>query len=91
VGLWDKEETLPSLGKYTSVFQVEVYAIKACMIEKPDWNYRIRNIYIVSESQAAIKFFSNHWISSKAIWDYHQSLIQLIERNTVQMIWDIRS
>jgi hypothetical protein len=44
-----------SLGQYTTVFQAEVYAIKACAVETLERNYENRNIYILSESQAAIK------------------------------------
>jgi hypothetical protein len=44
-----------SLGKYTTVFQAEVYAFKACAVENLDRDYRNRNVYIPSDSQAAIK------------------------------------
>jgi hypothetical protein len=43
-----------SLGQYTTVFQAEVYAIKACADKNTDRNYKIRNIYILSDSQAAL-------------------------------------
>jgi hypothetical protein len=33
-----------SLGRYTTVFQAEVYAIKACADENMDRNYKNRNI-----------------------------------------------
>jgi hypothetical protein len=39
-----------SLGQYTTVFQVEVYAIKACAVENLERNYKNRNIYILSAS-----------------------------------------
>jgi hypothetical protein len=39
-----------SLGQYTTVFQAEVYAIKACTDENIDKNYKNRNIYILSDS-----------------------------------------
>jgi hypothetical protein len=42
-----------SLDQYTTVFQVEVYVIKACAVENLDRNYKSRNIYILSNSQAA--------------------------------------
>jgi ribonuclease HI len=76
-----------SLGQYTTVFQAEVYAIKACAVENLDRNYRNRNIYILSDSQAAIKALSKHQITSKLVWNCHQSLIQLAEHNRVQLIW----
>jgi hypothetical protein len=47
------------LGRYTTVFQAEVYAIKACAVENIDRNYKNRNIYILSDSQAAIKALVN--------------------------------
>jgi hypothetical protein len=37
-----------SLGQYTTVFQVELYAIKACVAENLGSNYRNRNISILS-------------------------------------------
>jgi hypothetical protein len=48
-----------SLGQHTAVFQAEVYAIKACIDENLDRGYRNRNIYILSDSQAAIKHLAN--------------------------------
>jgi hypothetical protein len=44
-----------SLGQYTTVFQAEVYAIKACAVENLGRDYENRNTYILSDSQAAIK------------------------------------
>jgi ribonuclease HI len=49
-----------SLGQYTTVFQAEVYAIKACAVENLDRNYKNRNISILSDSQAAIKALGKH-------------------------------
>jgi ribonuclease HI len=76
-----------SLGRYTTVFQAEVYAIKACAAENLDRNYKNWNIYILSDSQAAIKALGKHQITSKLVWDCHQSLIQLTKYNRVQLIW----
>jgi hypothetical protein len=44
-----------SLGQCTTVFQAKVYAIKACAVENLDRDYKNRNIYILSDIQAAIK------------------------------------
>jgi ribonuclease HI len=71
-----------SLGQYTTVFQAEVYAIKSCAVENLD-----RNIYILSDSQAAIKALYKHQITSKLVWDCRQSLMQLARHNRVQLIW----
>jgi hypothetical protein len=74
-----------SLGQYTAVFQAEVYAIKACEVKKLDRNYKNWNIYILSDSQTAIKTHGKHRITSKLVWDCHQSLIQLTRHNIVQL------
>jgi hypothetical protein len=47
------------LGKYTTVFKAEVYAIKTCAVENLDRRYKSRSIYIIPNSQAAIKALDN--------------------------------
>jgi ribonuclease HI len=74
-----------NLEQYTTVFQAEVHAIKACAVEHLDRKYR--NIYILSDSQAAIKALDKYQIISKLVWDCHQSLVQLAKHNRVQLIW----
>jgi hypothetical protein len=66
-----------SLEQYTTAFQAEVYATKACAVENLDMNNKNRNIYILSDSQAAIKALGKHQIISKLVWDCHYSHIQL--------------
>jgi hypothetical protein len=66
-----------SLVKYTTVFHVEVYAIMACAVENLNRNYGNRNIYILSERQAAIKALDNYQINSKLVWDCHQFPVKL--------------
>jgi hypothetical protein len=56
-----------SLGQYTTVFQAAVYAIKACVAETLDRNYRNRNICILSDSHTAIKALNNYQISPKLV------------------------
>jgi hypothetical protein len=65
-----------SLGQYITVFQAEVYTIKAGTVENLDRNYKNRNIYILSDSKAAIKALGKYQITSKLAWDCHQSLIR---------------
>jgi hypothetical protein len=48
------------LEQYISVFQAEVYAIEACVTKNLDRRYRNRNIYNLSDSQAAIRALGNH-------------------------------
>jgi ribonuclease HI len=73
--------------QYTVVFQAEVYAIQACAVEHLDRNYKNRNIYVLSDSQTAIKVLDKHHITSELVWDCHQSLTQLTKHNRVQLIW----
>jgi hypothetical protein len=58
-----------SLGKYTTVFQAEVYATKACTVENKDRDYINRNIKHLTIT------------SSKLVWNYQQSLMKLGKRN----------
>jgi predicted transcriptional regulator len=59
-----------------------MYAIRACTAENLDRNYKNRYVYILSDSQAAIKTLAKYKITSKLVWDCHQSLIQLDKHNT---------
>jgi hypothetical protein len=64
-----------------------VYAIKACADESIDRNYKNRNIYILSDIQAAIKALDKYQITSKLVWGCHQSITQLTTHNRFQLIW----
>jgi ribonuclease HI len=64
-----------------------VYALKARADDNIDRNYKNRNTYILSNSQAAIKALGKHQITSKLIWDCHQSLTQVARHKRVQLIW----
>jgi ribonuclease HI len=76
-----KQKFSSSLGQYTTVFQVEVYAD-----ENIKRGYLKRNIYILSDSQAAIKELDSYKINSKLVWDCHQYLMVLAEHNNVQFM-----
>jgi ribonuclease HI len=56
-------------------------------MENIEKGYKGRNIYILSDSQAAIKALNNFQINSKLVWDCHQSLMRLAGHNRVQLIW----
>jgi hypothetical protein len=58
-----------SLGLHTTVFQAEIYAIKACVMENIEKGYKGRNIDILSDSQAAIKALNNFQMNYKLVWD----------------------
>jgi hypothetical protein len=72
-----------SLGLHTTIFQVEIYAIKACVMENTEKGYRHRNIYILSDSQAAIKALDSFQTNSELVWGCHQSLVKLAEHTRI--------
>jgi ribonuclease HI len=49
--------------------------------------YLKRNIYILSDGQAANKTLDNCENNSKPVWDCHQSLMILAEHNNFQLLW----
>ena len=75
------------MGKRTSIFQAEVYAIDRCVQLNLDRNYTNCNIAIMSDSRAAIMALDSHVISSRLVWECLLKLKQLSERNRVQLCW----
>jgi hypothetical protein len=65
-----------SLGLHATVFQAEMCAIQACVMENTEEGYKGRNIYILSNGQAAIKALVNFQINSKLVWDCHPSQLK---------------
>jgi hypothetical protein len=45
------------------------------------------NIYILSDSQAAIKALNKYQINSRSVWDCHQSLMAMAQHNRAQLTW----
>lgn len=66
-----------SFGLHTTAFQAEIYTIKACILTNTEKGYTGRNIYILSNRQAAIKALDSFHIHSKLVWNCHQSLVKL--------------
>jgi hypothetical protein len=73
-------------SQYTTAFQAEVHAIKACAADNTDTSYKSRIIHILTVSQEAIKALDNYQINSQWVWDFHQSLVKLAEHTRVQLI-----
>jgi ribonuclease HI len=57
----------------------------ACADDNIGRNSKNMNIYILSDSQAAIQALDKYQITSKLVWDCH--LMQLARHNRVQLIW----
>jgi hypothetical protein len=49
-----------SLGKYITVFQTELCAIKVCAVQNLDRGYGTGNIYIPLDSQAAMRALDSY-------------------------------
>jgi ribonuclease HI len=73
-----RQKLIFSIGKYTIVFQAEMYAIKACAVQNVDRDYTNKHIYILSDSQAVIETLGNYQINSK---------LKMAKDNRFQLIW----
>ncbi|KAJ8978928.1 hypothetical protein NQ317_002989 [Molorchus minor] len=76
-----------SLGKHTSVFQAEVYAILHCAKENTTKAYVNRRINIFSDSQAALKALTNPKVTSRLVWECQKELENLTDYNRVTLLW----
>jgi hypothetical protein len=56
-------------------------------MENIEKGYTGRNIYILSDSQTAIKALDRLQMNSKLVWDCHQSLVNLAEHKRIQLLW----
>jgi hypothetical protein len=56
-----------SLGQYITELQVEAYAFKSCPAKNTDRDYKNRNVYILSDSETAIKVFDKCHINCKLV------------------------
>jgi ribonuclease HI len=76
-----------SMGRLATVFQAETYAITACAQENIDRGTRDRAIYILSDSQAALKALTAPKVDSRLIYNGIQALNKLGRHNKVHLIW----
>jgi hypothetical protein len=51
------------------------------IMEDIEKGYKVRNIFILTDSQAATKLLNNYQIYSKLVWDCYQFLVKMAERN----------
>jgi len=68
-----------TFGLHITSFQAGISIIQACLMENVEYGYKGRNIYILPNSQAAIKALDSFQVNSKLVWDCHQSLAKLAE------------
>lgn len=76
-----------NLGRHSSIFQAEVYAILECATANLQSNYHNCTIYIHSDSQAALSALSSDVITSKLVENCRQILNTLAVKNKVILRW----
>jgi ribonuclease HI len=76
-----------SLGRYTTVFQAEIYAILACVHEIQFQNRPEKYISICSDSQAALKAFQAVRTTSPLVYQCQEALNDISARHVVGIFW----
>jgi len=56
-----------NLGLHTTDLCTKIFTIKVCVMENTEIGYTCRNIYILSNNQAAIKAFGSFQTNSKLV------------------------
>jgi hypothetical protein len=56
-------------GLHTTVFQAEIYTFMACGMDNLENCYTHKNIYILTNSQAAIMALDSFQINYKLVWN----------------------
>lgn len=82
-----RKEIFVSLGRFSTVFQAEIFAIELCARECLETGYSGKKILICSDSQAAIKALVSYRVSSKLVWNCLETLICLGRNNQVLILW----
>lgn len=76
-----------SLGRHTSIFQSEIFAILQAAILSKTREEQVQKITICSDSQAAIKAIASHTTKSKIVWECQNALNTLARQTDVEIIW----
>lgn len=75
------------MGRWTTVFLAEIYAILECASLCLRRKYRYARICIFSDSQAALKALKSFTSQSKLVWECITLLKQLSVKNQVNLYW----
>jgi ribonuclease HI len=76
-----------SLGRTLTIFQTEVMAITTCAEMVIRHTGDRNEVYIVSDSQAAIKALSSTNITSNTVWECLRALRRLARQRKVHITW----
>ncbi|XP_057333529.1 uncharacterized protein LOC130672801 [Microplitis mediator] len=82
-----KTEISLRLGHTASIFQAEVYAIRACVKHILELNHKNKHIYICSDSRAALKSLTSVVVTSRLVRDCITLANKLASANYVNLIW----
>jgi ribonuclease HI len=89
-GIYSKELLVNKstrLSDHSTVMQAEITAIRLCAEESIQWDLRDEDIYIFSDSQAAIMALGNSRIYSVAVRNCIQKLNELGKCNKLTIAW----
>ncbi len=75
------------LGRYATVFQVEVYAILSCLKSELLEGITGQNMIICSDSQAALKALLAPRVSSRLVAECLAELQKVVGQNRLQLLW----
>lgn len=76
-----------ALGTYPTIMQAETLAIDLCAQECLRRNTKGKKVYIMSDSQAALKSLKANSFESLSTWECRQSLKKLAMGNKVALVW----
>lgn len=76
-----------ALGKHTTVFQAEVYAILVCAQNCSDKKIKNTKISICSDSKASLLALSSFKITSSIVLQCWNTLQAISQQNVVELIW----
>lgn len=80
------QEVIPT-GKWATVFQTEVWAITACARFLYDQKVTNREVFVCSDSQAALRALEASKVSSRLVNQCRVMLTKLAVQNSVKLIW----
>jgi ribonuclease HI len=76
-----------SLGRYTTVFQAEIYAILACVHEIQSQNRPEKYVSICSDCQVALKALQAIRTMSPLVYQCQEALNDISTRHVVGVFW----
>ena len=76
-----------ALGTTPTVFQAEIHAIETCAAEGTKRGLTSAKVFILSDSQAALKALCSNTCESRLTWECLNTIKGLAHKNTVTLMW----